>query len=326
MNHFKSLLATSTFMLAVLGGASPALAVITANPGCVKNVSGLSKNCTANDVPIVLVGLGVQTDGCVSDTDTVGIFLRADVRNSTATTRYDIGLYMATDGDPNGDGALTGGCARQHLTPVGAPNMNTCPPLNLSGGSGPYLNAETGGSNSTPDACGDLNSGGNTGCDTNSDGAWDDSVFTFPSAITFPCRDLPPPNGDGFVNIPTCATWGNQANQVSTDANSTCDSEAELVPGTVSKCRCEDKNTTIPAPNLGLSCSCTPSSVQPGQMATCTVTYTNNRTCTPDLATPERFRCGAASFLRYKIDLPRTPSPGHAGSRRACKRSGHTPG
>jgi len=296
---------------------APARATIVANPGCVDDVSGSSNNCTANDVTFVLVGLGVQQDGCVSGdpAEGVSIRLRATLRNTTAQTRYDIGMYLANDGDPNGDGARTGGCARQHVTPVGGTGVTTCGvgaldldgplsgvDLNAAGvADGPFLSAETGGNNSTPDGCGDLFAQGNSGCDENGDGRWDDTVFDFPTAITFPCRDV---ENDGFVNIPTCATWGNQANEVhsSSPGDSTCDSEAEIVPGTPAKCRCEDTNTTIPSPRLSLACSCTPTTVQPGQSATCSVTYTNNSSCTPDLATPERFRCGTAGFVRFRVN------------------------
>ena len=59
-------------------------------------------NCTANDVKFVTVGLGVQDDGCVSSTDTVSIFLGAELE-TTATTRYDIGMWIDTNaGDARG--------------------------------------------------------------------------------------------------------------------------------------------------------------------------------------------------------------------------------
>ena len=81
--------------------------------GCVDDVTAgikpnqVPNNCTANDVTFNAVGLGTQTNGCVTPSDQVTIFLGGTVRNTTAQTRYDVGLYIATDGDPNLDGALS---------------------------------------------------------------------------------------------------------------------------------------------------------------------------------------------------------------------------
>lgn len=334
----------STFWIvaALLSGCGllslPARAMITCsgtNQCCVDDVNGTrGANCTSNDVTFTLVGLGTQSDGCVNSSDTVTIFLGATVRNTTAQERYDVGMYIALDGDPNGDGAISGQCARERLTPASPTTFvddglaPTC--LGSDGtlldllrtGAGPnaspdnngyYLTAETGGSNSLRDACGDLNDGGRSGCDANGDGLWDESVMVFTTAVTIPCDDVDSDgtattSNDGFVNLPTCATWGNQANEVFTPTsgaapNSTCDSEAEVVNGTAAKCNCEDINSNIPAPKLSLSCSCSPSTIQVGGTATCTVTYTNNIDCSPNLGTAERFRCGAASFLRLRTDF-----------------------
>lgn len=290
--------------------------------GCVDDVTGaffpnrVPTNCTANDVTFVLVGLGTQTDGCVAPGDSLAILLRAEIQNTTAQTRYDIGMYIAQDGDPNNDGATTGVCARASLEPLGTVGQVACPPLDLDGplfggdlnasgvADGPYLLAETGGNNSTPDACGDLAAQGNGSgavCDENADGFYDDSVYDFPVAVPLACRDL---EADGFVNIPTCATWGNQADEVHSDAanDETCDSEVELVPGTKAKCRCEDVNSDIPLPSLALSCSCSPTDIIQGETTSCSVTYANNATCVPDPLTAEGFRCGTARYLRFEVD------------------------
>jgi len=303
--------------------APTAQAGLIQNGGCVDDVTAsffanrVPTNCTANDVTFVLVGLGVQTDGCTADSDSVSIFLRAIIENTTAQTRYDIGMYIATDGDPNGDGAASGVCSRASIDPLGTTGQVACPPLDLDGplfgvdlnvagvADGPYLSAETGGNNSAPDSCGDLNARGNGSgavCDENADGFYDSSVVDFPQAITFPCQDT---EGDGFVNVPTCATWGNQANEVHGNAanDSTCDSATELVPGTKAKCRCENINSTIPMPRMSCSTTCTPTRIQPGETTTCTVTVTNNAACTPDPGTSERFRCGTAGFIRFKTEL-----------------------
>lgn len=293
-------LAVSILALAWCALPAPAGAIITGG-GCVNEVSGTTNNCTSNDVTFVVVGLGVQDDGCVDTTDTVSIFLEGRVRNTTAQERYDIGLYIATDGDPNGDGGHSGTCAREILQPAGTTGVTTCGSTSLDllrefpasdPDNGPYLNVDG-------DACGDLFEQGNAGCDQDGDGNWDDTVIRFTEALTFPCDDV---DANGFVEIPTCATWGNQNNQVDLDGNSTCDSEAEAIPGTKAKCRCETINSTIPVPQLSLSCSSPSETLRTDETGTFSVTYSNGSGCTPDASLPEREQCGTASFAFYEVD------------------------
>ncbi|HVF62195.1 MAG TPA: C25 family cysteine peptidase [Thermoanaerobaculia bacterium] len=314
--------------------ATPAQAMIQcSSPAqcCLDDVNDAGAVCTANDVTFVLVGLGTQTDGCVNSSDTVSIFLGAIVKNTTAGTRYDIGMWISTDGDPNGDGALTGQCAREMLTPASpttfvddglAPTclgsdgtlldlqrtiLGPTPPNAVGNNNGYYLTAE-----GTPnqDACGDLAKGSSTGCDTNGDGIWDDSVMNFTTAVTVPCDDIDNSGGgtsnDGFVNLPTCASWGQQENEIDDNGNGRCDSEAEVENGTPSKCNCKDSNSTIPVARLscnGPQTTCSPASIQVGQSTTCTVRMQNDSTCTPDTSDPEREQCGTASFIRFRTDF-----------------------
>ncbi len=296
MNAKKTFIAL--LILAGLALWTPAARAIITSGGCVNDVSGTSNVCTANDVTFVVVGLGTQTDGCVNASDSLSILLQGTVQNTTAQTRYDIGLWVAVDGDPNGDGALSGTCARERLQPVGTAGVTTCGPTALdllrqyplaSPDNGPYLNVDG-------DACGDLFSQGNSGCDQNGDGLWDDSIMQFTAPLTFPCDDS---DGNGYIEIPTCATWGNQEKQV---GGATCDSEAELVPGTKAKCNCATINSTVPSPNLGMSCSQNPTTLGTGQTGSFTVAFTNSRSCTPDTSLPERDRCGTGAYIWYEVD------------------------
>ena len=214
---------------------APARALIPQG-GCVDEVTGASNNCTANDVTFSAVGLGVQDDGCVSPVDTVDVMLRGTVRNTTSKSRYDIGLFVSVDGDPQGDGALSGTCAREVLQPVGAIGQSSCAagvpgaldllrlrddafPFDGAADNGPYLNLDG-------DTCGDLEvQGTSSSCDANGDGLWDDTVIRLTQAITLPCDDA---NGDGYAEIPTCVTWGNNSDQV---GGASCDGAAEAAPG-----------------------------------------------------------------------------------------------
>jgi len=292
-------LAFSLLLLAAL----PSWAVVTGD--CVKARGGNS--CTANDVTFVLVGLGDQTDGCVNSNDTVTLHLGAKVSNTTASTRYDIGMYIYdfTGTEPAGNPPASVGyayngsdCARETLKPVGtfspAETCTTTPALDLTSGSGPFLNAD-----SNSDLCGDLVKGATCA----------DSFMVFTDPITVKCSDgLGGTAADGFVDIPTCATWGNSADEVpgghvNCGATNSTHPETDVLPGTGSKCDCANINSNIPAPSLSLSCSCSPTVVRTGftngASTACTVTFTNNVSCTPNGSTAERFRCGAASFLQF---------------------------
>lgn len=308
------------------------------NGSCVNESNGDNNVCTSNDLTFVLVGLGLQSDGCVSTSDSVSIRLRAIIRNTTAQTRYDVGLFVATDGDPNNDGALSSasgtGCSRTSIDPpFGTTGVATCGPLDLDGpisgadlntaglADGPYLNADG-------DACADLLDDGASGCDENGDTNFDDSVVDFPTPVTFPCEDAV---GDGFVDIGTCATWGNNNNQV---GGASCDGELELQPGVKSKCRCEDVNSTIPAPRLECRVTCTPTTIQAGGTTNCQVELRNTSTCTPNLSTPEREQCGTAGYVRLRTEFDEAvgsvsgittsgPASGNGGSASVVTESGN---
>src|SRR5947209_3124990 len=305
--RFRPLLALAALLLA----AGPAHAVVTGQ--CVQARGGNS--CTANDVTFVLVGLGNQTDGCVSSSDTVTLNLGAKISNTTAQTRYDIGMYIYdfTGTEPAGNPPAAVGyayngsdCARETLKPVGtaspAETCTTTPALDLTTGNGPFLNADN-----NSDLCGDLLKSTTCG----------DSFIVFTDPITVKCSDgLGGTAADGFVDIPTCATWGNSANEVPTNgtncgATNATHPETDVLPGTGSKCNCSNINSNIPAPNLSLSCSCSPTTVRTGASngasTACTVTFTNNVSCTPNASTAERFRCGAASFLQFDM-VANTPN------------------
>lgn len=275
-----------------------ALGAVIHNSRCVANLqSPLSpgNSCTANDVTFILVGLGDQTNGCVSTNDTLSIRLGAKLQNTSGQTRYDIGLFIYNDtgtGDPTPDAYSGRQCAVETLKPpYPTQSTSTCPPLNLPGGSGPFYNADGNG-------CADLVKGQCGGVDV---------FMKFPQPITIKCADAVGANGstapDGFVDIPTCTTWGNNVGQVG--PGGVCATEAHVHPGTGAKCNCQILNSDVPVARLAPSCSCTPTAVRPGQSSACTVSFTNTiPNCTAVAASasaPERFQCGTSSFLRFKV-------------------------
>jgi hypothetical protein len=107
--------------------------------GCVADVGGINHpSCTANDVRLtsIVEGTLIITEGCTgtpdhclggsnsgtactSNAQCTGGGTCVDTVTFSATgqyqagpQRYDVGLYIAIDGDPNGDGARFGHCTR----------------------------------------------------------------------------------------------------------------------------------------------------------------------------------------------------------------------
>lgn len=277
--------------------AAPAGAMNT-NGTCVGNLTAPlapGNSCTANDVTLVLVGSGTQTDGCINTSDTVNLFLGAKLENTSGQTRYDIGIFIynylgAVDPTPN---ALNGQqCAVETLKqPYGTVGTSTCGPLNLSGGSGPFYNADGNG-------CADIVKGQCSSAPV---------LMNFTVPVTIKCSDNigagSSTQPDGFADIATCTTWGNSVGQVGPGGS--CSSELDVMPGTGSKCQCQVINSETPVPRLANSCTCSPTPVRPGQSTSCTVSYTNTvPNCTAVASSAsllERNQCGTASFVRYKV-------------------------
>lgn len=250
------------------------------------------QNCTANDIGFVVVGLGTQTDGCVNQFDSVGIQFGATIE-TTATTRYDIGMWVALDG---GD-ALTGVCARQTLTPAISPQGAAPTAAQLNSGSGPFRNQDG-------DACADVQSGD----DPQGDGSYNalyvfkdygvpPGPFTVVPEYRLQCADA----ANGVLDISTCISYDN-------NANTPCSGINQALPNPTSKCRCQGPpsfQSNIPVPNVQLTCDgCTVDS--PGNW-TCDYTYTNtgvtNCNQTSDIAELE-FACGTARYMRFRVDYP----------------------
>jgi hypothetical protein len=129
---------------------------------------------------------------------------------TTAKSRYDIGLYFATDGDPNGDGAGSGLCSAtvvrdRHLDPQfpNAVMLGAAASANLDG-----------------NACRDIKA----------DYGWRRIggravTVRVDNAL---CHDS---DGDGKVNLPNCTSW-------STTPGGICDSPANAAPYSPSNCNC----------------------------------------------------------------------------------------
>ena len=165
----RSISLVSMLGIALLLGARAASAGTVEGQVCMQTLFGANLNCTANDVSVAKA-TSVEPDTCIKgqDFDLTATF---EVR-TTATQRYDIGLYFATDGDPNKNGAKTGECSLSTLptTGVGAEDYEG-------------------------DFCGDTSSANSP-------------RFVTVEFSNVACEDT---DDDGFLNLPNCVSWRNNA-------------------------------------------------------------------------------------------------------------------
>jgi len=163
----------------LLLAAQPASAAGT----CLADLAGSRLGCTAEDVAIAEATDICVPDGnggcmaqpsCIEGSD-VTFSANFTVKLQTKSTggsqnRYDIGLWFATDGDPNRDGALTGQCVAATL-PTGEGH-------DLDG-----------------DKCGDIDPA--------------HSPVSVPLTITTKCEGVDDPNNPGqkILNLPAATSW-----------------------------------------------------------------------------------------------------------------------
>lgn len=247
--------------------AAPAIAQDVAVGGCMEEAAGFHLQCTANDVRIAEAqDIVILDDGCAYPGDTV-TFQATFVTELSAQARHDLGLYFATDGDPNFDGAVSGECAVATV-----PFAPDGPWLDLDGtldggfcANNPALSCESdrdcksvGGTCAfTQDLCGDIDDAHNPL----------HPVVT----ITAACADF---DGNGKLNLPTCTSWRQPG------ANELCLGPEDAFPGAPSKCNCDyGFELDIDVPPATITVTKTPSVTsvdEPGEMVTFDVTIRND--------------------------------------------------
>ncbi len=190
----------------LLLGAQPASAQTCIQDQWTAHGNNQSLTCTSNDVRIASASNiralnGTPLTQCVSGQ--TFSFIADFTVELTAQTRYDIGLYFATDGDNNSDGALTGTCSANIIT---AKNQQT------GLGSANFIQLD-----GSPDTCGDI------------DNAHNPQIVTV-QVNNVSCVDT---DGDGKLNLPNCTSWRQPG------SNEVCDEVADAFPGSPSKCNCD---------------------------------------------------------------------------------------
>lgn len=254
--------AASVMAFGLLLGNSAVLA-----QSCIQDVwqahgNGQSLTCTANDVSLSSVtdicvhvtpfgpqdpdGDGCQNpnaDGKLTCVSGQPFTFTADFTMPlTAQARYDLGLYIATDGGGS-DGALTGACAANVVT---------------SGNSDTFLQKDA-----SPDICGDI------------DAAHNPQVIH--QTITTTCSDT---NDDGKVNLPWCTSWRQPgSNEVCDSATFSTASAFDAFPGSPSKCNCGTLDLDVFTETASITVdkvATTPTVFETGGSVTYSVAVTNN--------------------------------------------------
>jgi hypothetical protein len=181
---------------------------------CIEEQTGKPAICSAKDVRITFADnvktiFGEPLTECVHGQSITFI---ADFHVQTSTpARYDIGLYFAIDGDPNGDGAMSGACSAniikdRHTDPA-YPNtvtLGAAVAANLDG-----------------DACRDIDA-------TNGWRNIAGKVVTLRIDNAL-CRDN---DADGHLNLPNCISWANNPAAV-------CNSPENTAPHSAVNCGCD---------------------------------------------------------------------------------------
>src|SRR4030095_4006951 len=144
--------------------------------------------CTANDIQVAFADNIRDTSGnalsqCISGQTFSFV---ADFHVTTPrTARYDIGLYFATDGDPNGDGARTGVCSANIIT---SPHIDPASPGLVTLGSADAVNKDG-------DACRDVTTEAGWGKPNG-------------KVVTVRVDNVVCEAGsNGFLSLPNCTSW-----------------------------------------------------------------------------------------------------------------------
>jgi hypothetical protein len=188
------------------------------------------------------------SDPCDYPGDSVEFTATFEVRLN-AQERHDIGIYFATDGEPDGNARTGSQCSISTLDYEPDP-----PNLDLDGKNDPYPGGHK--SSGIQDLCGDIDDLHNP--------------LAPEITITATCIDT---DGDGFLNLPYCTSWRQPG------ANELCLGPLDAFPGAPSKCKCDDGfNVPVPVPPATLKVikTANPTSLtEPGGSVTYTVSVTN---------------------------------------------------
>ncbi len=172
-------------------------------------------NCTSNDVIVENVVVKDLIDGCNGPADTATVRLDVSLWSPVAH-RWDIGVFVATDGGSARDGSS---CYHDYLAPPLTATPAYVPSQTDSKWelyNGPWLDSDG-------DTCGDM------------DGDFMSSrtrlIMTLPSptaTLTLACTD---PDNNGTLDVDVCVGWHDQDTIA-------CNAVSDAFPNTASRCYC----------------------------------------------------------------------------------------
>ena len=181
-----------------------------------KPASVTDLNCTSNDVQLAAYTLVSGPTSCLPG-EVIDVVLEGEFI-ATSSERYDVGVFVATDGgNPN---TLGGVCYNDFLHPVSADIVEPYnEDVDITGGFGPFYNAEV--EEDSGDSCGDIEQG--------------TSTFLVMDEISIVCQDS---NNDGTADVGSCTVWANSASAGTTNKPS-CIDETDTTAETTAKCTCD---------------------------------------------------------------------------------------
>ena len=214
--------------------------------------------CTAGDVTLATAtNINITTGGtCAGGVCSCyagqAVTFTADFRmNLGADTRYDVGFYIATDGDPNGDGAISGQCSANASLSTNTTRAGNF--INLDG---------------APDVCGDI-----TGPLSLAAGSHN-PLFVTATIVGVTCPSTPGQK----LTLPFATTWRQPGSNEVCDGTGNGTTTNDVYPGSPSKCNkgslvldITSVSTTIGVTKTAL----TPSVPETGGSASYSVTVNN---------------------------------------------------
>jgi hypothetical protein len=186
---------------------------------CIQEQAGKSLVCTANDIQVAFADNIRDTNGdplTQCNSGQTFSFIADFHVTTTASTRYDIGLYFATDGDSNHDGARSGVCSANIITPL---HTDPASPRLVALGSADGVNKD-----------------GDTCLDVTTEAGWGKPNG---KVVTVRVDDvLCTAGANGNLSLPNCTSWSQNTGAV-------CTNPTLAAPGSPSKCSC-DVGFTVP--------------------------------------------------------------------------------
>ena len=221
-------------LVLIVGLASPAWAQ---NDLCLAEAAGFTSggnSCTASDISIKQIVVGVVLDGCTNSMDTALVEMSAEVEVSGGGRKYDIATFLNLEGGSAFSG--TSECFRDFFDPNAIPAEGT---------------------DEDGDQCHDVN------------GSMQSTATAILGPIEIACSESGTPNG--VVDFSGCVSYVQNANGIN------CQSLADAVPLTTSKCGCSDQEIAgLSLPELTLTKTCSRTELSTANpTSTCTITYQN---------------------------------------------------